>query len=400
MAPLEPQGKGGAGPCLPPRPREDAGGGRAQPWDAVRRARGRDGKARRWPRRRNGEPWRPAGHGRRRCRRRQVAAHPRVRRRPPRKHARVVRGRCLPYGDGITFWPLAEIVREAAEITNEDSPRVATRRIDRLLERAAVEDREAVVERVAAAINLNAAQFPVAELMWGARRFLEALAAERPLVMIVDDLHWAEPTFLDFLDHLIESVEGASILVLGTARHELAERHADWSTAHDADAGQARAAERSGRRDRSSRSCSATLEPIGPRPDRAGGRGQPAVRRADRVDAHGDRRHRARRARAGSPRLAPASSRSRRRSRPWWPPASTPSSPRSGPSSIPASVIGLTFALDAVDGARRRARFERASASDLDVLAAQAARAPPAARRRSSTGSATRSFATPPTAAS
>ena len=150
------------------------------------------------------------------------------------EHGRVVRGRCLPYGDGITFWPLAEVVREAAGITSEDSPRVATRRIDRLLERAAIEDREGVVERVAAAINLNAAQFPVAELMFGGRRLLEVLAAEQPLVMIVDDLHWAEATFLDFLDHLIESVEGASILVLGTARHEIAERHADWSTAHDA----------------------------------------------------------------------------------------------------------------------------------------------------------------------
>ena len=149
------------------------------------------------------------------------------------ERARIVRGRCLPYGEGITFWPLAEVVREAAGITNEDSPRVATRRIDRLLERAAVEDREGVVERVAAAINLSAAQFPVAELMWGGRRLLETLAAEQPLVMIVDDLHWAEATFLDFLDHLIETVEGASVLVLGTARHEIAERHADWSTAHD-----------------------------------------------------------------------------------------------------------------------------------------------------------------------
>ena len=147
--------------------------------------------------------------------------------------ARIVRGRCLPYGEGITFWPLAEVVREAAGITNEDSPRVATRRIDRLLEKAAAPDREGVVERVAAAINLNAAQFPVAELMWGGRRLLETLAAERPLVMIVDDLHWAESTFLDFIDHLVESVEDASVLVLGTARHEIAERHADWSEAHD-----------------------------------------------------------------------------------------------------------------------------------------------------------------------
>jgi class 3 adenylate cyclase/tetratricopeptide (TPR) repeat protein len=163
--------------------------------------------------------------------------------------ARLVRGRCLPYGEGITFWPLAEVIREAAGITNEDSPRVATQRIGRLLESAAAPDREAVVERVAAAINLSPAQFPVAELMWGGRRLLETLAAERPLVMLVDDLHWAESTFLEFLDHLLETTEDASLLILGSARHEITERHSDWATGHasmlvnlqplsDADAGQ------------------------------------------------------------------------------------------------------------------------------------------------------------------
>jgi class 3 adenylate cyclase/tetratricopeptide (TPR) repeat protein len=148
------------------------------------------------------------------------------------ERARLIRGRCLPYGDGITFWPLAEAIREAAGITSEDSPRVAIRRIDRVLDRAGVADREAVVERVAAAINLSAAQFPVAELMWGGRRLLEALASERPLVLLVDDLHWAESTFLDFLDYLLESVESASLLVLGSSRHEITERHADWTEAH------------------------------------------------------------------------------------------------------------------------------------------------------------------------
>jgi len=150
-----------------------------------------------------------------------------------RAQARLVRGRCLPYGDGITFWPLAEVVRDAAGISSEDSPRVATRRIDLMLQRAGLEDREAVTERVAAAINLSPAQFPVAELMWGGRRLLETLAAEFPLVMLVDDLHLAESTFLDFLDQLVEGVKGASILILGSARHEITERHAEWSTAHE-----------------------------------------------------------------------------------------------------------------------------------------------------------------------
>jgi class 3 adenylate cyclase/tetratricopeptide (TPR) repeat protein len=146
--------------------------------------------------------------------------------------ARLIRGRCLPYGDGITFWPLAEAIREAAGITNEDSPRVATGRIDQLLQRAEVTEREAIVERVAAAINLSPAQFPVAELMWGARRLLESLAATEPLVLLVDDLHWAEATFLEFLDHLLDTVEDASLLILGSSRHEISERHAEWTAAH------------------------------------------------------------------------------------------------------------------------------------------------------------------------
>ena len=148
--------------------------------------------------------------------------------------ATLVRGRCLPYGDGITFWPLAEAVREAAGITSEDSPRIAIRRIDRLLERAGVDERQPIVERVSAAINLSADQFPVTELMWGGRRLLESLARERPLVMLIDDIHWAESTFLEFLDHLLETVEDAPILVLASSRHEIVERHADWASAHAA----------------------------------------------------------------------------------------------------------------------------------------------------------------------
>ena len=150
------------------------------------------------------------------------------------EQAQLIRGRCLPYGDGITFWPLAEAVREAAGITNEDTPRIATRRLDRILDKAGAEDRQAIVERLAAAMNLSDAQFPVAELMWGGRRFLETLAAERPLVLLVDDIHWAEPTFLEFLDHLLDTVDDAPVLILGSSRHELTDRHGAWAEAHHA----------------------------------------------------------------------------------------------------------------------------------------------------------------------
>src|SRR3990172_3282197 len=149
------------------------------------------------------------------------------------KQAGLVRGRCLSYGDGITFWPLAEVVRDAAAIEADDGTAAAIDKIRGLLadpEQSA--ERDAITDRVASMMNLSETQFPVPELMWGMRRLLEALAAERPLVVLIDDIHSAEQTFLEFIDYLVETAEGAAILVLSSCLHELRERHADWSEAH------------------------------------------------------------------------------------------------------------------------------------------------------------------------
>ena len=74
------------------------------------------------------------------------------------------------------------------------------------------------------------ASFPVAELFWGARRLLEALAAGQPLVVVIDDIHWAEATFLDFLEHLVDGRPRARrSSSLCSARPELLEAQADWS---------------------------------------------------------------------------------------------------------------------------------------------------------------------------
>lgn len=147
--------------------------------------------------------------------------------------AGVARGRCLPYGDGITFWPLAEVVRDAAAIGTGDSPAVAIDKIRGLLARPDLAgERDAVTDRIASMMNLSGSQFPVPELMWGMRRLLETLAADRPLVLVVDDIHSAEQTFLEFIDYLLEAADGAAILLLCTARHELRERHEAWAQAH------------------------------------------------------------------------------------------------------------------------------------------------------------------------
>lgn len=140
--------------------------------------------------------------------------------------ALVLRGRCLPYGRGITFWPLVEALHEAASIDDHDTPELARGKISN----AAAGDEE-ITARVAAAVGLSADQFPVSELMWGARRLFETLARERPLVLVFEDVHWAETTFLDLVEHVAESSRTAPILIVCLARHELLEIREGWGTA-------------------------------------------------------------------------------------------------------------------------------------------------------------------------
>jgi class 3 adenylate cyclase/tetratricopeptide (TPR) repeat protein len=141
--------------------------------------------------------------------------------------ALVLRGRCLTYGNGITFWPLVEIVRTAAQIGEADSAEAARAKIAALLP-ADGADRDAVVDRVATAIGLSSGDHPVTELFWGARKLLEAQTGERPLVVVVDDVHWAEATFLELLDQLVGSPTPAPILVVCSSRPELSDVHPDW----------------------------------------------------------------------------------------------------------------------------------------------------------------------------
>jgi class 3 adenylate cyclase/tetratricopeptide (TPR) repeat protein len=154
-----------------------------------------------------------------------------------REHSQVLRGRCLPYGDGVTFWPIAEIVRSAAGISDEDPSDVAMAKIAAIATAATgdSEDPTAIIDRVAAAIGLTTTQFAGPELFWGIRKLLEAIAGRRPLVAIVDDIHVAAPTFLELLDHLLDAVHGAPILLLTTARHELLEARQEWAVSHEAE---------------------------------------------------------------------------------------------------------------------------------------------------------------------
>jgi class 3 adenylate cyclase/tetratricopeptide (TPR) repeat protein len=136
--------------------------------------------------------------------------------------ARILRGRCLPYGDGITFWPIVLVAAEAAGIQETDNPETAREKLRRLV------DDDDVADRVAAAVRLLDAPFQVSELFWGIRRFFAILAKDRPLVVLFDDIHWAESTFLDLIGRLIASTDGAPVMLLCAARHELLERRPSW----------------------------------------------------------------------------------------------------------------------------------------------------------------------------
>ena len=130
----------------------------------------------------------------------------------------VVRGRCLPYGEGITFWPLAEAVRGAAGIVEDDPPDRAMQKVVEL----AGGDGEAA-DRVASAIGLAPTVYTVEEMFFGVRRLFDALAAERPLVAVIDDTHWAERTLVDLIDHVVAGVQ-RPCLVVCTARPEVLDR--------------------------------------------------------------------------------------------------------------------------------------------------------------------------------
>jgi class 3 adenylate cyclase len=139
--------------------------------------------------------------------------------------ATVLRGRCLSYGEGITYWPVAEIVRQAAGIADTDPPAGALAKLRRLLE----PDREQVAARIAQLIGLEATAGPAEEAAWAFRRLLELLAARTPLVVVLDDLHWAEPGLLDLVEHVADYGRGAPILLVAMARPEFLEQRPGWA---------------------------------------------------------------------------------------------------------------------------------------------------------------------------
>jgi class 3 adenylate cyclase/tetratricopeptide (TPR) repeat protein len=130
---------------------------------------------------------------------------------------RSLRGRCLPYGEAITFWPVRDIIREAG---GEEA-------LTALL--AGVEDGIRIAELIRTAVGQAAGAAAAEETFWAIRRFLEELARERPLAVCFDDVHWAAPTLLDLIEYLAGWMRDAPILLLVLARSDLLEARPTWA---------------------------------------------------------------------------------------------------------------------------------------------------------------------------
>jgi class 3 adenylate cyclase/tetratricopeptide (TPR) repeat protein len=142
--------------------------------------------------------------------------------------ARLLTGRCLPYGEGITYWPIAEVVRAAAGIDDDDDRKAASAKLRALA--ADAPEATVVAERVAQAIGLAGGSAPGEEIFWAVRKLLEALARRHPLVIEFDDIQWADEAFLDLLEHVLTLAHDAPLLLVCPARPELLERRPGWGS--------------------------------------------------------------------------------------------------------------------------------------------------------------------------
>ena len=143
-------------------------------------------------------------------------------------------GRSLPYGDGVTFWALAEMVKAQAGILETDTPHRPRRSSQPAVAALVVDPADAHwVEghlrplAGSAAVPSRGDRRDEAFTAW--RRFFEALAEQNPLVLVFDDLHWADDNLLDFVEHLVDWAAGVPLLVVCTTRPELFERRPGWA---------------------------------------------------------------------------------------------------------------------------------------------------------------------------
>ena len=145
-----------------------------------------------------------------------------------RSGAVVLAGRCLPYGAGITYWAIGEAIRAAAGVDEATTVEAERDKLASLVE--GMRDAPIVASRLAAAIGLSSESAAQEELFWAVRRTLEHLAERRPTVLLIEDIHWAEPTLLDLLEYVVELATAVPLAIVCAARPELLVDRPGWGT--------------------------------------------------------------------------------------------------------------------------------------------------------------------------
>jgi class 3 adenylate cyclase/tetratricopeptide (TPR) repeat protein len=146
-------------------------------------------------------------------------------------------GRCPSYGDAVTYVALGQVVKAQTGILDTDTAAVSIDKLSdtvhALVNGTDLTTQESwLVARLAPLVGLPATETPQEELFTAWRRFLETLAATNPLVLVVEDLHWADPAMLDFLTHLLEWVVGVPLVIIATTRPELYDTTPGWGSGH------------------------------------------------------------------------------------------------------------------------------------------------------------------------
>ena len=134
-------------------------------------------------------------------------------------------GRTLPYGEGVTFWPLASRIMASAGITDDDPANDAFEKLRMSCESEAVADLLAVALGVLGAAE---GEHTSAELTWAALRWAEQLADLQPLVLVFEDVHWAEEPLLDLIEHLARSLRNVPVLIVAVTRPDLLDNRPSW----------------------------------------------------------------------------------------------------------------------------------------------------------------------------
>lgn len=140
---------------------------------------------------------------------------------------RLLRGRCLSYGQGITFWPIREMVHQAAEVTDHDSAAEARGKIAALVDPPTPEG-DRIIDGVTDLVGLGDGGVEREDAFLAVRRMIEGLALDRPLVLLFDDVHWAESSLLDLIEHIADWSRDAPILLLCIGRQELLDVRPTW----------------------------------------------------------------------------------------------------------------------------------------------------------------------------